>query len=112
MSAPSPDELMQRAAAHYAAGRLQEASADCEQVLLRQPRLPKALHLKALLLMHEGKPLESIQVLEFAITVAPNAAILFMSLGKAQHELGRLNDAIASFRKAVALKPDNARAWL
>ncbi len=103
---------MQRATAHYAAGRLEEASADCDQVLLQQPRHPKALHLKALLLMREGKSLESIQLLELAITIAPNAAILYTSLGRAQHQAGGLNDAIASFRKAVALKPDNARAWL
>jgi tetratricopeptide (TPR) repeat protein len=87
--APAPQTL-RLAAEHYRAGRLLQAEEACRQALRAEPDNPEAL-----------------QLLD---ALSGQLAALHSDQGMSLHAQGRLEAAAASYRKALALKPDFAEA--
>jgi len=86
-AAPAPHNalqaLLQTAISHHQSGRLAQAEQLYRQILSQSPRHPDALHLAALLAHQRGDALDA---------------------------QGRLDEAAASYRQALALKPDMVEA--
>ena len=110
--APLPDEsvALARAYAHHQAGRLEEARADYESLLAREPRHFDALHLLGVLALQTARPAEAVEHFSRALQVDPASAATHNNLGEAQRRVGRLAQAEACFREAVLRDPAYADA--
>jgi tetratricopeptide (TPR) repeat protein len=92
-------------------GRLAEAVALYDRILLLRPDLPEAHCDRADALTGLGRPGEAEEALRRAIALRPQFGEAFSNLGNALKEQGRLGEAEAACRQAIALKPDFADAY-
>lgn len=102
--------LLQLAASHHKAGRLQEASRLYAQVRSSAPTLPEAWQLGGLAAQQLGKPLEAATLLAQAHRLQPRNPDFAAQLGAAWAAAGRPADAEKALRAALALKPDHIEA--
>ena len=100
----------QSAVQHFTAGRYAEAQSCCQQSLQENPENADALHLMGTLYLLSGRYDEAVGWLVDAIRKSPQPNYL-VSLGHALLKLGRGDEAIRCFDKAVQLKPDDAGIW-
>jgi tetratricopeptide (TPR) repeat protein len=105
-----PDALAIAANLHQA-GRLQEASQVCQQILAVDPRCPDALQLLGLIAYRIGDADAAKRFSEQAIAVKPDCAAALNILGLALRSRGRWSEAIDSFRRAVEVEPGFADAY-
>ncbi|WP_157659814.1 tetratricopeptide repeat protein, partial [Burkholderia ubonensis] len=97
------------ALAHHQAGRLAEAKALYDAILTAQPGQPDALHFLGLLACQLKQYDAGIALMQRSLVERPDASY-FNNLGNMLRECGRLDDAIAHYRRAVALRPDYPEA--
>jgi tetratricopeptide (TPR) repeat protein len=97
----------QSAVLHFQAGHYAEAQSCCQQSLQEDPENANALHLMGTLHLLSGRYDEAVGWLVDAIRKSPQPNYL-VSLGHALLKLGRGDEAIRCFDKAVQLKPDDA----
>ena len=96
--------------------RLQQQSAHadvvarCGAALAHEPDHADVLNLLAAALLAQGRAQEGIGHLRRAATLTPSARA-HAHLGEVLAATGDLEGAIASYRSAVMLKPDDANAW-
>src|SRR5207253_2756895 len=103
-------ELQLRAAlAHHEAGRLGEAKTLYDAILHAQPGQPDAMHFLGLLACQLKQYDAGLALMERSLAARPDASY-FNNLGNMLRECGRLDDAIAHYRRAVALRPDYPEA--
>lgn len=103
-------EALERAFAVQTEGRLAEADAAYREILAREPRHFDALHLRGVLALQAGHPQQAAELLEQALSVDAARPQAHNNLGEAQRLLGRMPEAVASYRKALALAPGFADA--
>jgi predicted O-linked N-acetylglucosamine transferase (SPINDLY family) len=110
---------MAAAVAHHQAGRLAEAETIYRQVLATAPEYAEALHLLGILAGQVGKPEAGVELIRAAIRaaegqrVAPAGQARFCSnLGNLLLSLGRMDEAVESYRQAVRLDPAFAEGWV
>ena len=72
----------------------------------------KAWYRRALAHSKLGQGAEAIAALEAALALVPDDPALLARLGTFQFDEGLLDEAEASFRRAVDLDPDRLRAWM
>jgi len=82
-----------------------------DAVLSRHPRHAEALRLLAILQLHSQRTAQAIVTLQQAIATHADDALLHADLGNAHSALGEREAAIAAWRRAVALDPQQAVAW-
>lgn len=82
-----------------------EARGHGERAIAINPRLPEAHHNLGLVLREIGEPEQAAQHFRKALELAPRAEIA-AGLAHAYRDLGRLNEAIASYDRALRLQPD------
>jgi predicted O-linked N-acetylglucosamine transferase (SPINDLY family) len=104
--AQDPDQLLRSAMAHHQAGRLQEA----ESIYLTMPDSADALNLLGVIAAQTGNSALAVERITRAISANPGDAGYYCNLGAAYQALNRLDDAVASYRQALALRPDYALA--
>lgn len=92
----------------YESGRFAQAKHDFETGLRFQPENPAILAYYAALLVRTGDALGGISYAERATRIAPDSADAISILGYAQFAAGRNLDAIESWKKSLALRPDAA----
>ncbi|OJA44763.1 tetratricopeptide repeat protein [Burkholderia ubonensis] len=102
-------QALQSALAHHQAGRLAEAKALYDAILTAQPGQPDALHFLGLLACQLKQYDAGIALMQRSLVERPDASY-FNNLGNMLRECGRLDDAIAHYRRAVALRPDYPEA--
>jgi protein O-GlcNAc transferase len=112
---PAPDakRLFEEAVACHRAGRLDEAEAAYAELLTRNPRNPDALHLSGVVAHQKGDHRAAIDAIRRALELSPrdkSKAPFLNNLGSAQQAMGRLREAVESYREAIALSPDFAEA--
>ena len=98
------------AAKHRQAGRLDKAEALCRKLLQKTPNDVNALHLLGLIALDRGYPERAIQLIGQVLTRVPNFAAAHNSLGDAYRAARRLDEARASYRRAIELRPNLATA--
>jgi tetratricopeptide (TPR) repeat protein len=101
------------AIAYYIAGK-QEFEAgdygsgrrDFENALRNDPQNPAILNFYASLLVKTGNARQAIIYAEHAVTQAPDSADAYAVLGYAQYSADHPKEAIQSWKKSLALRPD------
>ena len=109
MSQIAVAQALQIGREHHAAGRLAEAGRIYRQVLARQPNQPAALHLLALLAHDTGHLDDAAELLKRSIAQRPSDEG-HLTLAFVFHELGRLEEALASYQAGLQLNPKVAAA--
>ena len=104
----SIDDALARADAHYHTGRLAEAEAVCRAVLAGEPRHGGVLHRLGILAHAAGDYGRAAWLLTAAVTSGDASA--HGSLAVVLMKAGFPNAALAHFRAAHALAPEDARA--
>ena len=102
-------KLLTHAESHCQAGRLLQAEALCQQILKVMPNHAEALHLLGLIAYQEGKRGRAAGFIGRAISLAPTSTMA-CNLGSVFLAQGKVNEAIASYRQALVLKPDHIEA--
>jgi tetratricopeptide (TPR) repeat protein len=92
------------------AGRLLEAQSRCLQALAANSEEPELLHLMALIYFNAAEFDHAVEWASRAIRKDPRPSYL-TTLGDALLRLGRLQEALQVFDKAVQLKPEDGDLW-
>jgi protein O-GlcNAc transferase len=93
----------------YEQGRWGEAREFGQQILEQEPNSVETLHLLSVIALREGNYENALAFTSRALALAPHPAI-HSNHGEACRHLGRLNEAAAHCRQALALDPNYADA--
>jgi hypothetical protein len=102
-------EAFKVALEHHQAGRLAEAEKIYRQILAHHPHHPDTLHLLGLIAYQVQRYDPAIDLITRAIALDNYNPVFHSNLGEALRAAGRLDDAIISLERALALRGDNAR---
>lgn len=97
------------AARHHQAGRLGEAENLYRQILSIEPNQVEVIYLLGALCAQADRHEAAVELFNRAIDLKPDA-VYFDALGRSLKHLGRLDEAIAAYRKALQIKSDFANA--
>jgi len=100
--------LLRTALQHHQAGRLSQAEVLYRQILETAPNNPDALHLSGLIAHQAGTFDIAVDLISKAIRVKPSGP-MYYNLGVSLQARGKLDEAIESYRNALALKPEDAK---
>jgi tetratricopeptide (TPR) repeat protein len=109
MSQLNADQALQLADQNYRQGRMADAENFCRMVLSKQPDNAGALSRLGLLALAAGRP-EAAQILQRALSLAPNDANSHNNLGVVLQARGQIEQAIGCFRNAIRIDPAFAQA--
>jgi predicted TPR repeat methyltransferase len=101
-------QAIREGAEHHKAGRLHEAERCYRQVLQENPDQPDALYLLGLLAHQAERKGAALGYLARAAGLRPNAAAWQHHLAEAWMAAGELDQAVAFYRKAIALESSRA----
>ena len=87
-------------------GSLQEAKKIYEEILEEAPNDFNCLHHLGIIAKNNKEYLSAFDLISKAITINPNNTAAHFNLGNVLKELNKINDAIASYNKAISIKPD------
>lgn len=91
---------------HHQQSRLAEAEAGYRRVLTADPYHVDATHMMGVLALQVGKPDPAVQLLGEAARLNPTNPAIASNLASALRRAGRLEDALASVRRALQLAPE------
>jgi len=109
-AAPTAAALYETGLQHLRAGRHLDAQICCQQALAIDASHADSMHLMGLMSLQAGQYDHAVEWLSRAIRQTPSTNYL-STLGIALKQMGRLDDALSMFDKAVQLKPDDAELW-
>jgi tetratricopeptide (TPR) repeat protein len=109
-AAPTPAALYETGLQHLRAGWHLDAQIACQQALAIDPGHADSLHLMGLLSLRTQQYDHAVAWLSGAIRQNPRSDYL-STLGITLKQMGRLDDALSVFDKALQLKPDDAELW-
>lgn len=104
-SAP-PEAVLMRLGNLFNAGHLAEVESEARLLVERYPNCVSAWQLLGASLHLQGK--NGLPALSKALDLNPVSAAAHSNLGNVLKDLGRFEDAVASYRRAIKLKPDLA----
>lgn len=108
---PSPgDELLQAATDNHRAGNLSEARRLYTELLTREPAHTAALFRSGLLELQERRPEAALVSISRAAAAAPDEVRYQLGMGQVLHALGRGDEAVRVYRRALQLDPESADA--
>lgn len=112
MATPQFDETsrLETGVAHHRAGRFDAARRCYEDVLLRNPENPSALHLLGLVHVFQGRTEKGVTLLRRAVDLVPCFPEGLNHLGLALKRQGKRDEAADCFHRALAIVPDFAEA--
>ena len=91
--------------------KAEEAIRQLDILLENDPRNVACLNLKGLALSHLGDYARSLAYYEMLLAENPNNAAYWVSYGHILKTVGRLEEAVAAMKKAIALKPNLGEAY-
>ncbi|MET3109367.1 tetratricopeptide (TPR) repeat protein [Oxalobacteraceae bacterium GrIS 1.18] len=104
-------EAIQIALQHHQAGRLQEAESIYQKILQTSPDHPEALHFLGLIAHQVNKNDIAIKLIDRAINAKNHDPLFFCNKGFIHKELGELDRAIGSYKRALVLNPNYAEVY-
>ena len=87
------------------------AAANAQQALRLDRRLSDARITLGKILIAQGNPGAAKQELQAALEIEPSNASALQVLGSAYRDLNTYNDALAAYKRAIAMRPDDAGAY-
>lgn len=105
------EQIFAEAVRLHQARRFKEAESAYRQVLTRAPRHAASFDALGRIASETRHYALAAELFGKAIAIEPDAAHFHMHLGNALKELGRLDEAIGSYRHAITLKPNYAEAY-
>src|SRR6266567_4081930 len=105
--APTMMEPLRRAHRAFAEGRLGEAEFYCRLVVGADKKHFEGLHLLGLIALQKGDLDEASRLVRQALKVNPRSARAYSNLALIQQHLNRLDDALASLNRALAIEPNS-----
>ena len=105
---PSPQELLTTAVKQHQAGNLPLAEQLYREVLQHDPGQVDALHLLGVVYLHLQQFEKAIDFITRAICQNDGIGSFFSNRGAACKGLGKLDDAITNYERALELEPENA----
>jgi len=109
-ASPRVQDVFADALRHHQAGRLNEAERLYRQILQVDSRHAHALHLLGVLAHQVSRNDIAVDLIVKAIALNSQVPAFHGSLGLALQAQGKLEEAVASYRRALAHKPDDAHA--
>src|SRR4051812_19708065 len=106
MQGPHAPGLFAQALALHQRGQLREAEALYHQALAANPRDFSALNMLGVLKAQTGAAAEGLAWLEQALALNPMHAGTLVNVGNALSLLGRFDDAVAAYDRALLIQPD------
>ena len=100
------DTRLAQAMQAFQAGDLKQAREQCLRIIDNDLHRSPALHLLSAIYLQSGHLNDAHQCSQSAVLNAPSNAIYLNGLGLTLHALGRLEDAEATFEKAITLQSD------
>ncbi len=91
---------------HHTAGRLPQAESIYQQILQTDPNQPVALHLLGVIAHQLRKNDVAVGLMTKALAIAPDYAEAHYNLVTALKYMGKLDEAVASYHKALAIRPE------
>jgi predicted O-linked N-acetylglucosamine transferase (SPINDLY family) len=110
MSVSPASDLLQEGLALHRRGAVDQAAARYTDVLRADPANADALYYLALISCQHGRFEEGAELARKSLDSDPKQARSHVILGRALHALGRNDDALLSFDRAIALAPELAPA--
>jgi predicted O-linked N-acetylglucosamine transferase (SPINDLY family) len=104
-------EAVKKAFAAYQSGHLSEAESLCRQVIRTLPRDFDALHLLGVIALNTGRPTEAAEILAMAADAKPDHAEACANWSTALAALGRHEEALKGFERAIALDAGRAEPY-
>ncbi len=98
-----------QAMALHSQGQLAGAERIYRDVLRQQPQHFDALHMLGVIALQTGHAEQAANLIRNAIALNADVAAAHYNLGKTLTTLGASEEALASYQRAIALKPDYAR---
>ncbi len=108
---PPANPQLLRALDHHRAGRTAEAAALYRTVVAAEPRNADALHLLGTIEAQSGNPAEGERLIAAALAINGGMALMWSNYGNVLGLLGRREEAIAAYDKAIALQPGFIEAF-
>ena len=102
--------VLNAAVQQHLSGRLEEAAALYRKILGVDPAHADANHLLGVIAYQQGRNEVAVKLIGIAIAANRSNPIFHSNLGNALLDMGRLDDALAAYDKALRLKPDYAEA--
>ena len=103
--------LLQQAVALHQAGRLMEARAVYQKILMAQPRHADALHLLGVIAFQTGEHAQAVSLINRAIAINPDNPAQYQNIALAYRDLKQPQEALAHYARAIALNPAYADAY-
>ncbi len=95
------NQQLQAAAAHFQAGRLDDAERDCRAILEQRPGMTDTLHLLALVQRRQGRLDDAEALFKACLEKRRDRADIHANYGNLLRASGRTEDAIAEYHKAL-----------
>jgi len=108
----TPDQAIEKAAARFGAGQLDEARALCESVLRAEPRRFLALHLAAAIALKSGDLEACVALASRALEIDPGHVEVLCNRGAALRRVNEVDAALADYDRALGAAPNHAGAHL
>lgn len=105
------NQLFHQGVTLHQQGKLANAKAIYEQVLVKQPKHFDAVHLLGVIAAQTGNPDVAADMIGKAILINPNSAPAHSNRGNALKLLNRLEEALICYDKAIAIQPEYAEAY-
>ena len=92
-------------------GHLVQAAAHYAAILQVQPDQADALHMLGVIAIQEARPGQAAELIRESLLANAGNASAHMNLGLALKALGQVDEALAAYARAVALRPNYAQAY-
>ncbi|MBI1208759.1 MAG: tetratricopeptide repeat protein [Azospirillum sp.] len=99
---------LEQALQHHEAGRIVEADSLYRLILTVERPYADSLHLLGVIARQRGKPDDSVDLIDRALSIRPAAAPYHNNLANALRDLGQFDQAAEHYRRALALRPSSA----
>lgn len=96
---------------HHLAGSLKSAEKEYREILRIDPQYSDALHLLGVIRHQERHHSTAVELISRAIALKPDSVRYHKTLGATFLEMGRLEEAEGSYRRAVTMNPSHAESW-
>ncbi|MES2255721.1 MAG: tetratricopeptide repeat protein [Pseudomonadota bacterium] len=100
--------MLKDAFALHTKGKFAEAERAYADVLRREPGNFQALHLCGVLALQRGQTQRAVELLRESLKLEPRQPLAYRDLGNGLQQIERFAEALDSYDKALALKPDLA----